>query len=227
MQLLLAASNFLGTISSLLVMCTNQCFLHRLVACLFAFLSLVSYVSTQSITLASNGLSLTLSDIPYYVSPYAAGNITVNANALSKSASVNGFYPVTIVQGTVSSNELPDLVTNFTSSDDVFQTAFTQGMLQDLSTSHWIFSLLLRFSYLSRCSRLTFVVKLGGTVDGRLTGSQRYSRRKLLRQGPFIPSFRSTRRPFPQDRTFWRPAPELSTCLTGSTRTLPVPSPSL
>jgi hypothetical protein len=117
---------------------TNQCFPLRWAACLFAFLSLVSYVSSQSITLTSNGLSLTLNGIPYYVSPYAAGKITVNVTALSTSASVNGLYPVTIVQATVSSNELPALVKNFSSSDDVFQAAFTQGMLQDLSTSHWI-----------------------------------------------------------------------------------------
>lgn len=110
----------------------NQCFFHRAVACLLGLLDIVSYVSSQSVSIASNGLSLTLDGIPYYVSPYAAGNVTVSATALSKSASVNGFYPITIVQETIASSELPDLVKNFTSSDDVFQAAFTQGMPETL-----------------------------------------------------------------------------------------------
>jgi hypothetical protein len=109
-------------------MAANQCFLRCLMACLAAFLSHVPYVSTQSISLTSNGLSVTLNDIPYFVSPYVAGNVTVNVTALSKSTSVNGFYPITVVQDAISSSELPGLVKNFTSSDDVFQTAFTQGM---------------------------------------------------------------------------------------------------
>ena len=109
-------------------MFTNQCSFHHLVVCLIAFLGLVSYVSTQPISLASNGLSITLNEIPYYVSPYTAGNVTVNLTALSKSASVNGFYPITVVRDVISSSELPGLVKNFTLSDDVFQTAFAQGM---------------------------------------------------------------------------------------------------
>jgi hypothetical protein len=99
-------------------------------ACLIAFLSLLSYVSAQSISLASNGLSITLNGIPYYISPYAAGNVTVNLTALSKSVSINGFYPITVVQDAISSSELPGLMRNFTSFDDVFQTAFAQGMLK-------------------------------------------------------------------------------------------------
>ena len=110
------------------MMPTNHRFLHCLVACLFALFNLVSYVSSQSISLVSNGLSVTLNEIPYYVSPYTAGNVTVEVAALSKFASVNGLYPITIVQDTVTSSELPTLMKNFTSSDDVFQTAFTQGM---------------------------------------------------------------------------------------------------
>jgi hypothetical protein len=111
-----------------MTMFTIQCSLTHLMTCLIAFLSLVPYVSTQPISLASNGLSITLNQIPYYVSPYAAGNVTVNLTALSKSVSVNGFYPITVVKDAISSNELPGLVKNFTSSDDVFQTAFAQGM---------------------------------------------------------------------------------------------------
>jgi hypothetical protein len=127
LQLLLATS--ILTIASPFMMLTNHYFLHRLMACLFIFLNLFSYVLTQNISLSSNGLSVTLNGIPYYVSPYAAGRITVNAHALTKSASINGFYPITIVQATVSRSDLPGLIKNFTLSDDVFQTAFTQGML--------------------------------------------------------------------------------------------------
>jgi len=118
----------LDAVSVFVIMFTNRCSFRHLVGCLIAFLSLVSYVSTQPISLASNGLSITLNEIPYYVSPYAAGNVTVNLTVLSKSASVNGFYPITVVQDVISSSELPGLVKNFTLSDDVFQTAFAQGM---------------------------------------------------------------------------------------------------
>jgi hypothetical protein len=78
-----------------------------LVARLFVFHCIFSYVSTQSVSLISNGLSVTLNGISYYVSPYAAGHVSVNAIALCKSTSVNGFHPITIVQATVSSSELP------------------------------------------------------------------------------------------------------------------------
>lgn len=110
------------------MMPTSYNFLHDLAVRLFVFYYLFSYVSTQSISLISNGLSVTLNGVPYYVSPYAAVRVTANAIALSKSTSVNGYYPITVVQATVSSSELPGLLKNFSSSDDVFQTAFTQGM---------------------------------------------------------------------------------------------------
>ena len=110
---------------------TNQCSLERFAAFLFALANVFSYVTSQSVSIASNGLSVTVNGIPYFVSPYVAGNITVNVTALSESASVNGFYPITIVQETVTSSELPGLVKNFTAADDVFQTAFTQGMPND------------------------------------------------------------------------------------------------
>lgn len=110
------------------MMPTNYNLLRNLVARLFVLHCIVSYVSTQRISLISNGLSVTLNGVSYYVSPYAAGHVSVNAIALSKSTSVHGFHPITIVQATVSSSELPGLLKNFSSSDDVFQTAFTQGM---------------------------------------------------------------------------------------------------
>lgn len=129
LQLLFAGSILLlDAVSVFVIMFTNQCSLHHSVVCLIVFLSLVSYLSTQPISLASNGLSIALNEIPYHISPHAAGSVTVNLTALSKSASVNGFYPITVVQDVISSSGLPGLVKNFTLSDDVFQTAFAQGM---------------------------------------------------------------------------------------------------
>jgi hypothetical protein len=131
------------------MMPTSYNFLHDLAVRLFIFYCFFSYLSTQSTSLISNGLSVTLNGVPYYVSPYAAGRVTVNAIALSKSTSVNGIYPITVVQATVSSSELPGLLKNFSSSDDVFQTAFTQGMPKVLPKSPRIpFPPLLKFQLL-------------------------------------------------------------------------------
>ena len=83
-------------------------------------------VTAEGLSLSSAGLTVVLNDISYYVSPYAVGNVIVNSSALAGSASVNGFYPITVLADSVSSSELGSLVQNFTAADDVFQEAFLQ-----------------------------------------------------------------------------------------------------
>lgn len=111
----------------LTAMSTNQCFMRRFIYSLALSFLYAFHILAQSISLSSTGLTVLLNDIPYYVSPYSVGNITFNSTALSGCVSINGFYPVTVLKDTVSSNDLSALFQNFTSTDDVFQAAFVQG----------------------------------------------------------------------------------------------------
>ena len=79
--------------------------------------------------LTSTGLSVSFNGVDYYISPYTAGNITVNATALSAANSMYGFYPVTVIQQDITVQDIPGVVSNFTSSDDVFQEGFLQAVL--------------------------------------------------------------------------------------------------
>lgn len=92
-----------------------------------ATLGLLGAVSAQ---LVSTGLSVTLDHIDYFVSPYPAGNVTVSAAFLKDVPSVNGFYPVTVVQGeTAEVSSLPSLFSTWTDVDDVFTPAFLGAVL--------------------------------------------------------------------------------------------------
>ncbi|EON98207.1 putative glutamyl-trna amidotransferase protein [Phaeoacremonium minimum UCRPA7] len=79
-------------------------------------------------TLVSTGLSVTLNDVYYYISPFAAGNLTVSASNLSKLPSIYGFRPVTVVQGDVALSALPDLFSKWSTADDVFQAGFAEAV---------------------------------------------------------------------------------------------------
>lgn len=92
-----------------------------------AALGLLGAVSAQ---LVSTGLSVTLDHIDYFVSPYSAGNVTVSAAFLKDVPSVNGFYPVTVVQEeTAEVSSLPSLFSTWTDVDDVFTPAFLGAVL--------------------------------------------------------------------------------------------------
>jgi hypothetical protein len=78
-------------------------------------------------TLTSTGFTVTLSGVYYFVSPFVAGNASVDASALSTAESVHGFYPVTVMDEFTSTSEIPAIAKNYTAIDDVFQEAFLQG----------------------------------------------------------------------------------------------------
>jgi len=81
-------------------------------------------ISTVTAQLSSAGLSVTLNDVHYYVSPYSSGKLSVKANDLKSVPSVYGFKPVTVVQGPLAKSDLKKLLTSWTTTDDVFQYAF-------------------------------------------------------------------------------------------------------
>ncbi|KAK3330746.1 amidase signature domain-containing protein [Apodospora peruviana] len=91
-------------------------------------LSILWIVSAVAAQLASTGLSVTLNNVPYFISPYSAGKVSVDTRSLSKVATVFGFKPVTVVPDAKES-DLPKLLTSWTSVDDVFQPAFAGAIL--------------------------------------------------------------------------------------------------
>lgn len=87
---------------------------------------LLSVQRTQA-TLKSNGFTVQLNSVDYFVSPYVAGNTSIDVSALSAAESVHGFYPVTVMAESTSISDIPAIVKNYTAIDDVFQKAFLQG----------------------------------------------------------------------------------------------------
>jgi hypothetical protein len=94
-------------------------------------LSLFSVVTTASTVLTSTGLSVSLNNIHYYVSPFSSGKVIVpNLKcALTKIPGAVGFKPVTVVQGPWIETDLSQLLSNWTVIDDVYQPAFSDAIL--------------------------------------------------------------------------------------------------
>lgn len=90
-------------------------------------LSFLFSANSVRATLTSTGFTVNLNSIYYFVSPYVAGNTSVNVSALSTAESVHGFYPVTVMDESTTISEILAVVKNYTLVDDVFQEAFLQG----------------------------------------------------------------------------------------------------
>jgi len=92
-------------------------------------LSLVSVLSPVSAKLAATGLTVTLNDIYYYVSPFSNGKVDVPCGSLAAVPKVFGFKPVVVVnQGNIAQEDVSALFANWTTIDDVFQPAFADGV---------------------------------------------------------------------------------------------------
>ncbi|PWY91636.1 alpha/beta-hydrolase [Aspergillus sclerotioniger CBS 115572] len=86
--------------------------------------SALGLVSSAAAQLVSTGMSVTLDNINYFISPYSAGNVTVSSAFLSGLPSANGFFPVTVVQEDTEASTLSSLFSTWTTKDDVFTDAF-------------------------------------------------------------------------------------------------------
>lgn len=86
------------------------------------------------------GLSVALNDVNYYISPFTVGHITSDLSTLSVVDSVYGFAPIAIVQESVTTTELVNLFTNWTTVDDVFQSGFTGAVLLGSSSQSYKFT---------------------------------------------------------------------------------------
>lgn len=101
-----------------------------LTLCLLVVSLVVSSLPTVSAQLKGSGLSVVFNDKSYYISPYVAGNVTVEVSSLSKEAkSIYGFTPVTVVKEDVAESDLSALLSNYSATDDVFQDGFAQVVL--------------------------------------------------------------------------------------------------
>ncbi|KAM7194932.1 Amidase signature domain containing protein [Rhypophila sp. PSN 637] len=91
-------------------------------------LSIITIVTAVSAQFTSTGLSVTLQDVHYFISPFSVGKVSVEHKALNKVPGVYGFKPVTVVPDAKES-DLPKLLSSWTSIDDVFQPAFARVIL--------------------------------------------------------------------------------------------------
>lgn len=86
---------------------------------------LLSCLTVAAAQLTGKGVSVVLKDVNYFISPFTAGNISVQSSALAAIDSIYGFVPVTVVQDAVDEASLPELFANWTLMDDVFRDGFS------------------------------------------------------------------------------------------------------
>ncbi|MCJ1309334.1 hypothetical protein MMC25_002993 [Agyrium rufum] len=81
--------------------------------------------------LVSTGSTLTVNDIPYYVPAAPLTTLSVRNGLLRSLPSAAGFVPLTVISTTsltFSQASLESVISNFTASDDVFQSAFAEAV---------------------------------------------------------------------------------------------------
>lgn len=85
----------------------------------------LSNIASVSAQLTGNGLSVILDDINYFISPFITGYIASSSLDSSTIGTIYGFAPITVVQEAATTENLADLFSNWSTSDDVFQSGFT------------------------------------------------------------------------------------------------------
>lgn len=90
---------------------------------------LAGFVSLSNALLSSTGFTVSLDDVPYYISPESVASIPVTKAFLSGSS--NSFFtPITVVSTDdvgFSAATFASVVFNWTGIDDVFQNGFLKG----------------------------------------------------------------------------------------------------
>ncbi|KAJ3962830.1 hypothetical protein N0V92_000398 [Colletotrichum tropicale] len=79
------------------------------------------------------GSTLLLNGIPYFISPHVAANISLQTDVPAGIDGVFDFVPATVLPTAPASqtNNISDIFTTWTETDDVFQSGFTQLLLND------------------------------------------------------------------------------------------------
>lgn len=95
-----------------------------------AVLSVLACLPSTIAQLKSDGLSVSFGDdLYYYISPFPAGNISLDASTLATAEAVHGFYPVTVIQQAIDVDAIDAIVSNFTGTDDVYAEMFSKTVL--------------------------------------------------------------------------------------------------
>ena len=94
-------------------------------------LVLLAAVSNIGVTqFISTGMTVVLNDIPYYIPAAPVATVHISPNQLNAGSSAAGLVPLTVVETTsltFSQSDLETVISNYSASDDVFQTGFLQG----------------------------------------------------------------------------------------------------
>ena len=78
--------------------------------------------------LTSTGLTVTLNDIYYFISPFPWGKVDAPSSLLTGVPTVVGFKPVTVIQEPVPESDIRQLLLNWTVIDDVYQPSFSEAI---------------------------------------------------------------------------------------------------
>jgi hypothetical protein len=96
------------------------------------FLRLLVLAATASATVSSAGQTLVVNGISYYAAPEAVTIISATADMLSSSATGDvDLIPLTVMvdsSNSFTTDVFRSIVSNYTASDDVFNTGFLQGL---------------------------------------------------------------------------------------------------
>ncbi|KAM0541186.1 hypothetical protein ACHAPJ_013350 [Fusarium lateritium] len=86
--------------------------------------------------LIPTGSTLLLDNIPYYVSPYAVGNVTLQSDISDAIDDTFDFVPVSVLPSACRLDNLNDTFTDWIEADDVFQFGFTRLLLNETHSLH-------------------------------------------------------------------------------------------
>lgn len=98
-----------------------------------ALLAATAIVCEVQALLTSNGMTVTLNDIPYYIPAAPIATVDCDSKRLGAATSLAGLVPLTVVQTSslaFSQSEFAATIANYTATDDVFQPGFLQGTSQ-------------------------------------------------------------------------------------------------
>jgi hypothetical protein len=85
-------------------------------------------------SLLSSGSSVNLDGIPYFISPYSSGKLSLEEVDVSGSLSAGGLYPITLLNNVTAMSDFNALIGSFVAEDDVFQTGFMQSMFAEIQS---------------------------------------------------------------------------------------------
>jgi hypothetical protein len=87
-----------------------------------------SLYATAISHLTSTGLTVTLNNVYYFISPFPRGKVDAPSSLLAGVPTVVGFKPVTVIQEPVAESDIRQLLLNWTVIDDVYQPSFSEAI---------------------------------------------------------------------------------------------------